>query len=84
MVPIGAPSPVLPPTINPYEDLQSLVIALVIIGALDVVCRLVGWFPEKKSNTRYFSLHVIVNAYVTAVHFKVNRITKGYVCELLC
>lgn len=53
------------------HDLKMIGVWLVIIGVLDIACIKFGWFPEKKSNSRYFSLHVIVNAYVTVVHFKV-------------
>ena len=59
-------------SVNPYEDLQRLVTAFLVIGAIDIGMQVCGWFPERKSNTRYFSIHVFVNAYVTAVHFKVN------------
>lgn len=54
------------------RDLQMIAVWMVIIGVIDIACQKLGWFPEKKSNSRYFTLHVIVNAYVTVIHFKVS------------
>ncbi len=62
------------PEVDMGRDLQRLALAFVVIAACDLLCQLVGWFPESKSNTRYFSLHVIINAYVTVVHFKVRPV----------
>jgi hypothetical protein len=62
----------VPATFDVLDDLKQLALALVIIGVLDLACQFLGWFPEKKSNARYFSLHVIVNGFVTAIHFKVS------------
>jgi hypothetical protein len=63
-------------SVDLYLDLQRLIIAFVVIFSLDRGCIFLGWFPESKSNTRYFTIHVFVNAYVTAVHFKVLQHTS--------
>eukprot|EP00048_Salpingoeca_helianthica_P016795 m.234285 g.234285 ORF g.234285 m.234285 type:complete len:266 (+) comp19532_c0_seq1:70-867(+) len=59
-----------PADVDFVEDFYIFVVAVVLIGLLDLLCQAVGWFPESKSNTRYFTLHVAVNAYVTIIHFK--------------
>ncbi len=58
------------PSIDPLDDLFLLALAFLLLGAVDRLMQAAGWF-ENKSSGRYFSLHVLVNAYVTAVHFKV-------------
>ncbi|EGD75474.1 hypothetical protein PTSG_06548 [Salpingoeca rosetta] len=35
-----------------------------------LLVNVVKWFPERASTTRYFSLHILVNAYVVVIHFK--------------
>jgi hypothetical protein len=61
----------VPANIDFLEDAYFFGVAFVLIGVMDLLCQAVGWFPERKSNTRYFTLHVAVNAYVTIIHFKV-------------
>lgn len=51
-------------------DALWLLYSLIAIGVCDILMKMGGWFPEKKSNTRYFSLHVLVNAYVSITAFK--------------
>jgi hypothetical protein len=49
-------------------DLRFAAVWFVAIFVIDFAMVRLGWFPEAKSATRYFSLHVIVNAYVVYVH----------------
>eukprot|EP00055_Hartaetosiga_balthica_P004637 m.12498 g.12498 ORF g.12498 m.12498 type:complete len:287 (+) comp4004_c0_seq1:166-1026(+) len=54
-----------------YGDLKFFVECFVGLFLIDLfLVRVLRWFPEKSSATRYFSIHVLVNAYVVAVHFK--------------
>lgn len=49
-------------------DLLYMLMWIGIIFVMDKALIMLNWFPEKKSATRYFSLHVIVNAFVVYVH----------------
>ena len=52
-------------------DLLFMCMCFGIIFVVDfVLVHFVKWFPERASATRYFSLHILVNAYVISVHFK--------------
>eukprot|EP00049_Salpingoeca_infusionum_P007561 m.123068 g.123068 ORF g.123068 m.123068 type:complete len:268 (-) comp13742_c3_seq1:572-1375(-) len=49
-------------------DLIFCLASFVAIFVLDRLCVAIGFFPEPKSATRYFALHVVVNAFVVAIH----------------
>ncbi|EDQ89161.1 uncharacterized protein MONBRDRAFT_8601 [Monosiga brevicollis MX1] len=49
-------------------DVQYALMWFVAIFVLDFILVRIKWFPEKNSATRYFSLHVIINAYVVFEH----------------
>eukprot|EP00045_Choanoeca_perplexa_P010943 m.113843 g.113843 ORF g.113843 m.113843 type:complete len:263 (-) comp15455_c0_seq1:645-1433(-) len=53
-----------PSFLNWQADLQYTVFWFVLIYIMEQAMIFFKYFPEPKSNTRYFSLHVIVNAYV--------------------
>lgn len=44
-------------------------ISFVVFYLLDVAQVAVGWFPRSDRNGRYFTLHVLCNAFVTVAHF---------------
>lgn len=50
------------------EDLSLLILAFLGFGVIDLMFVKFGWLSTDK-NGRYFSLHVLCNAYVTVVHF---------------
>lgn len=50
------------------EDVGLMVAAFAIFGIIDLLFIRFGWLSTDK-NGRYFSLHVLCNAYVTIVHF---------------
>lgn len=51
------------------QDLLITAIAFISFGVLDVFIKnVLGWFRDDK-NGRYFTLHVICNAFVTIVAF---------------
>lgn len=49
------------------QDAVVLLTTLLLCAVVDLAMKQAGWFSQDK-NGRYFSLHVLVNAYVTAVH----------------
>eukprot|EP00730_Choanoeca_flexa_P010865 TRINITY_DN21352_c0_g1_i1.p1 TRINITY_DN21352_c0_g1~~TRINITY_DN21352_c0_g1_i1.p1 ORF type:complete len:267 (+),score=48.12 TRINITY_DN21352_c0_g1_i1:135-935(+) len=53
-----------PSFLNWEEDLRYTIIWFIIIFVIERTMIALRFFPEPKSNTRYFALHTIVNAYV--------------------
>ena len=53
-----------PSYLNLQADFQYAVFWFVLIFVIEQVMIFFKYFPKPKSSTRYFSLHVIVNAYV--------------------
>ena len=51
-----------------YRDGTQTLAALVAFFLIDQLQVALGWFPRKETTGRYFSLHVLCNAFVTVVH----------------